>query len=124
MIPNPPSVLTEATFVLVLVLLLLSTLAIAGVALINTGLGRSRSASQSLLGSLAIVAVAAIVFTIAGASLAGSTGGAGHVFRLAGKPWNWLGAGPPFLRGLGSAPAQAQLSLLFEFLAVALAALI
>jgi Amt family ammonium transporter len=116
--------MTEAAFALVLVLLLLSTLAIAGVALVNTGLGRSRSASQSLLGSLAIVAITAIVFALAGATLAGTSDGASYIFRLAGKPWNWLGAGPLFLSGLGSRPAQVQLCLVFEFLAVALAALI
>ncbi len=49
--------LTDAVFALTLVLLLLVPLAIAGVALINTGLGRSRSAAQSLLGNLAILAV-------------------------------------------------------------------
>jgi len=42
MTPKVPPVMTEATFVLVLALLLLAPLAIAGVALINTGLGRSR----------------------------------------------------------------------------------
>ncbi|HEV3444300.1 MAG TPA: hypothetical protein VG099_06630 [Gemmataceae bacterium] len=124
MIPTSPPGLSDAMFALVLVLLLLAPLAIAGVALINTGLGRSRSAAQSLLGSLTIVAVAVIVFAFVGAALTGSTAPAGHVFHLAGKPWNWLGAGRFFLGGLGSAPAQAQLGLLFEFLAVALAALI
>jgi len=124
MTPNLPPVMTEATFVLVLVLLLVAPLALAGVALINTGLGRSRSAAQSLLGNLAIVAVTAIAFALVGATIAGTAGGAGHTFHLAGRPWNWLGAGPLFLRGLAAAPAQAQLGLLFEFLAVALAALI
>jgi Amt family ammonium transporter len=116
--------MAEATFVLVLVSLLLAPLAIAGVALINTGLGRSRSAAQSLLGSLVIVAVAAIAFALIGASLTGTSGGAGHTFHLAGKPWNWLGAGPLFLGGLAAAPAQSQLGLLFEFLAMALAVII
>ncbi len=122
--PVLPPVLSETAFALVLVLLLLAPLAIAGVALINTGLGRSRSAAQSLLGSLAIVAVAFIAFALVGATFAGSFGGAGHIVHIAGKPWNWLGAGPLFLAGLNSAPAQSQLGLLFEFLAVALAALI
>jgi len=121
-------VMTDAAFALALALLLLAPLAIAGVALINTGLGRSRSAAQALLGNLAIVAVTAIVFAIVGASLAGTLpgtpGSAGHIFQLAGKPWNWIGAGPFLLGGLAAAPAQAQLALLFEFLAVALAALI
>jgi len=116
--------MTDAVFALTLALLLLAPLAIAGVALINTGLGRSRSAAQALLGNLVIVAVTAIVFAVVGAAWAGAEGLAGHTFQLAGKPWNWLGAGPLLLGGLGSAPAQTQLALLFEFLAVALAAVI
>jgi Amt family ammonium transporter len=116
--------MSDAAFVLVLALLLVSPLAIAGLALINTGLGRSRSAAQSLLGSLAIVAVAAIAFALAGATFAGTAAGASHAMHAGGKPWDWLGAAPLFLAGLGSAPPQAQLGLLFEFLAVTLAALI
>src|SRR5580698_7621043 len=116
--------ITETAFALTLALLMLAPLAIAGVALINTGLGRSRSAAQSLLGSLAIVAVTVIVFALIGATFTGSIGGSGHTFHVAGKPWNWIGAGPLFLASLNTAPAQSQLGLLFEFLAVALAALI
>ncbi len=122
--PNPILAMTDATFALVLVLLLLAPLAIAGVALINTGLGRSRSAAQSLLGTLAIVAVTAIVFAAVGATFTGTIGSVGHQFHLAGQFWNWLGAGPLFIGGLGSAPPQAQLGILFEFLAVAMAAII
>ena len=125
--PSTPAI-TEAAFALALALLLLAPLAIAGVALVNTGLGRSRSAAQSLLGNLAIVSVAIIAFALVGATLTGNLpgtpGGAGHIFHLAGKPWNWLGAGPYFFSGLAAAPAQSQLALLFEFLAVAFAAII
>jgi Amt family ammonium transporter len=116
--------LSEAAFALTLALVFLAPLAIAGVALINTGLGRSRSAAQALLGSLAILAVSAIVFALIGATWTGTAGAAGHTLQLAGKPWDWLGAGPLLLGGLGSASAQSQLALLFEFMAVALAALI
>jgi Amt family ammonium transporter len=123
MTPIAPA-LSESVFALTLALLFLTPLAIAGVALINTGLGRSRSAAQSLLGNLAILAVSAIVFALIGATFIGAPDAVGHVFQLAGKPWNWLGAGPLFLSGLGSAPPQAQLTLLFEFLAVALAAML
>jgi Amt family ammonium transporter len=117
--------LSDATFALTLALLLLAPLAIAGVALINTGLGRSRSAAQALLGNLAMVAVAAIVFAVVGAAFAGDmSGDAGHTFFVAGKPWNWLGAAPFLLGGLGSAAPLSQLATLFEFLAVAMVVLI
>jgi Amt family ammonium transporter len=121
-------VLSDAVFALTLALLLICPLAIAGVALINTGLGRSRSAAQALLGNLTIVAVAAIVFTLVGASFAGTlpgvSGSAGFTFHAAGKLWNWLGEGSFLLRGLGNAAPQSQLALLFEFLAVAMAAML
>ncbi len=121
--------LTDSAFALTLALLLLAPLAIAGVALINTGLGRSRSAAQALLGNLAMVAVAAIVFAVVGAAITGNLPGtpgaaAGHSFYAAGKPWSWLGAGPFLLGGLGSVPALSQLAVLFELLAVAMVVII
>ena len=124
MIPTAPIALPETAFALTLILLLLTPLAIAGLALINTGLGRSRSAAQSLLGSLVIVAATALAFALVGAALTGTSADAGHTFLLVGRSWNWLGAGPLVLAGFRSQPAQAQLEVLFEFLAVALAALI
>jgi Amt family ammonium transporter len=117
-------ILSEASFALTLALLLLAPLAIAGVALINTGLGRSRSAAQSLLGSVAILAVAVLVFAVAGATLAGTPSGAAWNFQLAGKNWNWAGAAPFLLGGRGTAQPAAQLATLFEFLAVAMAAIL
>jgi Amt family ammonium transporter len=124
-IPSAAPVMSETIFSLCLVLLLLAPLAIAGVALINTGLGRSRSAAQAILGNLAVVAVAAIVFALVGATFVGNLpSSAAHIFQLAGKPWNWLGAGPWFLSQLGVSTPQTQLALLFEFQAVALTALI
>jgi Amt family ammonium transporter len=119
-----PSGLSDAAFALALVLLLIAPLAIAGVALINTGLGRSRSAAQSFLGCLIVVAAAVIVFAAIGATFAGTSGGSAHQFHLAGKSWNWLGNGPRFLSGFRTAAGHSQLELLFEFVAVALAALI
>jgi Amt family ammonium transporter len=116
--------LSEAGIVLDLLLLILAPLAIAGVGLVNIGLGRSRSAAQALLGNMVILTTALIGFALIGATFAGSIGGASHVFHLAGKPWNWLGEGPFFLSGIGNAPVQTQLEILFEFLAVAMAAII
>jgi Amt family ammonium transporter len=116
--------LSETTLALTLVLLLLAPLSIAGLALITNGLGRSRSAAQALLGSVSIVAVAAIAFAVVGSGLAGNLSGLSHAMHVGGKSWNWTGAGPWFLHGFRSAPAQTQLQVLFEFLAVMLAALI
>ena len=115
----------DAVFALTLALLLLAPLAIAGVALINAGLGRSRSAAQALLGNLAIVAVTSIVFAVVGASIAGNLPGSwGIAFHAGGTAWEWMHFGPLLLGGLSAAPAQSQLALLFEFLAVAMAALL
>jgi len=117
--------MSEAVFALTLALLLLAPLAIAGVALINTGLGRSRSAAQALTGNLAIIAVSAIVFALIGATFAGALpGGWGVAFHAGGKPWGWIHLGPLLLGGLNTAPLQSQLALLFEFLAVAMAAIL
>jgi Amt family ammonium transporter len=125
---NPTLPLSDALFALTLALLMVAPLAIAGVALINTGLGRSRSAAQALLGNVAILAVSAIVFAVVGSALAGIPSATacctGHAFQLAGKSWNWLGAGPLLLGGFSSVPPLGQLSVLFEFLAVAMAALL
>jgi ammonium transporter, Amt family len=128
MVPAAPPAMGETVFALTLALLLVCPLAIAGVALINAGLGRSRSAAQALLGNLALVAISAILFLFLGGTLAGSLpgahGSAGFTIHSGGKPWDWLGAGSFLLRGLASAVPQAQLALLFQFLAVAMTVLL
>ncbi len=120
----PVPAMSEAVFALTLALLLLAPLAIAGVALVNTGLARSRSTAQALLGYLALWAVTAIVFALVGATFAGTLGTAEIAVHAAGKTWGVLGLGPFLMHGLGSAAPQAQLALLFEFMAVAMAAMI
>ena len=120
---TPPFItpFTDAMFGLTLGLLLLAPLAIAGVALLNTGLGRSRSAAQSVLGCVTLVGVSAIAFTVVGVSFACVPG---HALSIAGKSWNWIGGAPMFLRHFSAAPLQAQLQVLFEFLAAGLVAII
>lgn len=118
-----PMPFPETAFALTLGLLLLAPMAIAGVALVNTGLGRSRSAAQSLLGSLVVIATAVIAFAVVGSVIAAGTPG-DHILHIAGKPWNWGGAGKVFLSGLDSAPPREQLAILFEILSVALVVLI
>jgi ammonium transporter, Amt family len=125
-IPAPAN--SDVYFGLALLLVLLAPLAIAGLALVNTGLGRSRSAAQAILGNLVIISVAAIAFALFGAAIAGNLpgtpGGAGHAFHLAGHAWNWIGSGSLLLSGFGSLPVPAELALLFEMVGVAFAAII
>jgi len=122
--PAPVFTLSETAVALTLALLLLAPLALAGLALLNAGFGRSRSAAQALLGDLSIVSVAVIVFAAVGAAIAGNSSAAGHTFYLGGTSWNWIGSGPLFLKSFHIAPVQAQLETLFQFLAVALGAMI
>ena len=112
----PSTAFSDSQLLLTLVFLLIAPLAIAGVALMNTGMGRSRSASQALLGCIAIFSVGMVVFAVVGASFAGEAGSAG--FSLGGKPWNWIGLGPLLLHGFGSSLPAQQMGLVFEFLAV------
>lgn len=111
----------QTSDVLIFALLVLATLAVAGVSLINVGLGRARSAAQSLLGCLTIIAVAAIAYAALGASLAGPGGAA---FSLGGKTWSWIGFSPLFLSKLAASPLDAQLGVMFGLLGAALAGII
>ena len=89
--------MTSENLVLCLVFLLLSPLAIAGLALINQGLGRSRSAAHAMLGTLCTLAIAAIVMVAVGAGFAGFKGGNAHSITLGGVAWDWLGNTPSFM---------------------------
>jgi ammonium transporter, Amt family len=122
---NPAApVLSEAATVLVLACLLLIPLAIAGIALINTGLGRSRSASHTMLAALCAVSVAAAAYFVCGFAIQGFAGGPAHTITAAGKQWNWIADQPLFLRGLPLDGSYPGLVLWLQLLSVALAALI
>ncbi|MFZ0661401.1 MAG: hypothetical protein WAM66_01810 [Acidobacteriaceae bacterium] len=113
-----PSTFDSTLCVLLIALL---PLAPAGLALLNCGLGRSRSAAQSLLGALCLIAVASVVYFAWGFSLEGFAGGHAHSLRIGGVAWNWVAAGPLFLRGLSGSSLYAAA---FQVFAVSLAALI
>ncbi len=123
MTPLSPMPLPETSFALILVLLLIAPLAIAGVVMMNVGLGRSRSAAQSMLGALVVISTAVIAFAVVGFAVSAETA-KDFVFHIASKPWDWAGEGHFLLSGLSSTPPRAQLALLFEFLSVALVVLI
>jgi ammonium transporter, Amt family len=104
--------------------ILLSPLTLAGLAIANSGLGRSRSASHSMLSALCVVGVAALAWCVCGFAWQGYPGRPAHFITVAGTPWNWIASESFFLRSLrldGSAPALAAWLQIFG---VALAALI
>ena len=116
--------LSDATEILCILLICVLPLALAGFAILNTGLGRSRSAAQSLLGSLCLVAVAAVAYYAVGFSWQGYQGGVSYALTLRSTTWDWIAAQPFFFHTLpwnGTTPSFIAASQLF---AVALAALI
>src|SRR5271168_1961791 len=98
--PQPSPWISEITTALCLVSILLVPLAAAGIALINNGMGKSRSAAHAMLAAMCVVAVAAIVYIAIGYSWEGFAGRAAHVINVGGKPWDWIAQQPFFLRGL------------------------
>jgi len=120
----PAAALPEASTILCIFLIFLVPFAIAGLALINTGLGRSHSAAHTMLASLCIFAVAFGVYFICGFAWQGYIGMPAHTLMVSGKPWNWLGAQPFFLRGVELGGSTNSLAACLQMLSVAVAALI
>ena len=77
-----------------------------------------------MLSSLAILAVAVLVYFFCGFSWQGFAAGPAHVVAVAGKSWNWIAAEPFFLRGLPPEGSPASLVALLQMFSVGLAALI
>jgi len=121
--PGAP-ILSETASALCFALILLVPFAIAGLALINTGLGRSRSAAHSMMASLIAVAIAALVYFVVGFSWQGFAGGHVHTLSVGGKAWNWIAAEPSFMRGLQFDPSPSSLVALLQIFSIGLAAVI
>jgi Amt family ammonium transporter len=117
----PFSGIVTALFVL---LIFLTPLAAAGLALMNAGLTRSRSAAHTMLASLLIFAVAAIAFLIFGFAWEGFPGRPAHAMLIGGKAWDWIAAEPFFFRGLRLDGSPASLAACLQLFTVGLAALI
>jgi len=69
---TPPADNYQLSFALCLIFTLLVPFAIAGLALINTGLGRSRSAAHAMASSLCVIGTAVVVFFIWGFAVEGT----------------------------------------------------
>jgi len=105
-------------------LILLIPLASAGLALINSGLGRSRSATHAMLGPLCVTAVAVLAYFVCGWSWQSFPEGHAHAITVGGMAWNWIGAEPFFLQGVDLNGEPTSLAVGFGILAVSLSALI
>jgi Amt family ammonium transporter len=120
----PAPALSETTRALCILFIALVPFAAAGLSLVNTGLGRSRSATHSMLAALCVIAVAASVYFICGFAWQGFIGRPGHAFVVGGKAWNWIAAEPFFLRGVELDGSPTSLVVWLQMLSVGLAALI
>jgi Amt family ammonium transporter len=121
---NPAPAFSETAAALCLIFVFLVPLAGAGLALINTGLGRSRSAAHLMMSSLCVFAVAALVYFVCGFAWQGFVGSSAHILTIGGKNWSWLASQPFFLRHLILDGSPASLAALLGMLSAGLAALI
>jgi ammonium transporter, Amt family len=121
---SPFQVTSEVSAEFCLLLILLVPFAGAGLALINSGLGRARSAAQAMLAGLCVTAVAALAYVIVGFAWQGAAGRPEHVFLVATKAWGWIAAEPFFLRGVRLDLSPAALVVLLQIFSVGLAGLI
>ncbi len=107
-----------------LVFIFLIPLAGAGVALINTGLNRTRSASHGIVGSMCAAAIGMLVYFAWGFSFESVNGAPAHVAHIAGASWDWLGAGPLFFAGFPFDGSRASVMALFQLVGIGLASTI
>ena len=124
MSPQSPPAISEVSQALCILFILLLPFAVAGLALINTGLSRMRSAAHSLMATLCVVGTAATAYFVTGLAWQGYPGLASHTLSIFGKEWSWLGAGHFFLRGVPLDGSRASLAVLLQLLSVGLAAVI
>ena len=112
------------TNIVCFILILLVPCAGAGLALINAGLGRSRNAAHSMLSSLCVMAVAALVYFAIGYGWQGDRAQMVHAFYIHGTLWDWIGWGRFLLRGLELERASVSVPILLSLFSVGLAAVI
>ena len=119
-----PGALSEAGSALCLFFILLIPCAAAGLALLNTGLGRSRSAAHSMLSSLCVLGVAALAYCVFGFAVQGAVGRGAYFAIVQSKIWNWIASERLLLRGIELDGSPASLAALFGMFGAGLVALI
>jgi ammonium transporter, Amt family len=123
-VTSSPTALPDSSIALCIACIFLVPCAAAGLALLSTGLGRSRSAAHSMMSSLCVLAVAALAYFVCGFAWQGFAGGAAHVASVGGKDWSWIGGQPFFLRHQSLDGSPASLAALLGIFSVGIAALI
>jgi Amt family ammonium transporter len=119
-----PAALTEAGTALCMICILLVPLVAAGLALVNAGFGRGRSAAHSMLSAMCVFAVAVLVYLAVGFSLQGFAGGPARLLPLSGRTWNLLGSGRLMMRGIVFNGSVLSLIACLQLFSVAIAAII
>ena len=120
----PVPSLSQTASALCFFLILLVPLAMIGLALVNAGLGRSRSAVHVVLASLCGFGAAAIAFVVFGFSWQGTAETPAHLLIVGGKSWSWIAAQPLFLRGFRLDFSPESLIILLQVFSVGLAAIV
>jgi ammonium transporter, Amt family len=123
-VPAGAPELSGAATLLCLFFICLVPFAAAGLALMNTGLGRLRSASHAMMSSLCVFSVAGLIYFLWGHSWQGFAGAPALAITMGGKSWSWLGNDPLFLRHLPLDGSPAALAALLGMLSAGVAALI
>ena len=121
---SSPTALPDSSIALCIACIFLVPCAAAGLALLSTGLGRSRSAAHSMMSSLCVLAVAALAYFVCGFAWQGFAGGTAHVASVGGKDWSWIGSLPFFLRHQSLDGSPASLAALLGIFSVGIASLI
>ena len=119
-----PAALTETGTAICTLCIFLVPLTAAGLALVNTGFGRSRSAAHSLLSAMCVFAVAALVYLMIGFAFQGYIGRPAHLLSIGGRQWNLLGADRWMMRGIVFDGSSVSLVACLQLFCVALAAII
>lgn len=116
--------LPESRLAVAFAALLIAPFAVAGLALLNTGLVRARNATHVLMCSLCVIGASAGAYFVCGFAIQGFIGGPAHIWTIGGKEWSWLASLPLFWRGVDWNGSPAALVIWAQLLSVALAALI
>ena len=119
-----PTALTETGTAICMASIFLVPLVGAGLALVNTGFGRGRSAAHSMLSAMCVFSVAVLVYLFIGFGFQGFPGEPAHLVSLGGRQWNLLGAERLMMRGVVFNGSALSLAACLQLFSVGIAAVI